>query len=120
MNIFEDDLTRLNFEDFIWVVFIGLGILNIVGDNLLKDYIKTNDKNKGDNANKLFLFILFVSLIIYIYFLVRNFNAYEKASKEDKELFGIKTFGSILLILGILCLIYFQYKQSDFIGTPAV
>lgn len=120
MSIFEDDLTRLNFEDFIWVIFIGLGILNIVGDNLLKDYINTNDKNKEESANKVFLFILFVSLIIYIYFFIRNFNAYEKASEEDKDLFGIKTFGSILLIIGILCLIYFQYKQSNFIGTPAV
>lgn len=118
MRIFDNDLTRLNFEDYIWIIFIGLGILNIVGDKYLKDYIKTNNKEDEKIANKIFLFILIISLLIYIYFFIRNIYAYEKCNEEEKELFFVKVFGSALVIGGIICLIYFQYNQNDFIGTP--
>lgn len=118
MSIFEDDLTRLNFEDYIWIIFIVLGILNIVGDKYLKNFLKTNNKEDENVANKIFLFILIISLLIYIYFFIRNVNAFEKSNDEEKELFFIKVFGSVLFIGGIICLIYFQYNQTDFIGTP--
>lgn len=118
MSIFDDDIKRLNFENFIWVVFIGLSILDIVGDEYLKKFIKTSDKNDEVVANKIFLFILIISFFIYFYFLIRNINAYERASDDEKNLFSIKVFGSILFIVGVICLIYFQYNQTDFIGTP--
>lgn len=120
MDIFNNDLERLNFEDFIWVIFIGLILLNIVGDNFQKEFIKTNNKNDESKANNIFLFVLLVTLFIYLYFFVRNFNALERASEENKKLFFIKLLGSSFLIAGIICLIYFQFKQVDFIGTPAL
>lgn len=118
MSIFDDDVIRLNFENFIWVVFIGLCLLDIVGDEYLKSFIKTNDKNDELVANKIFLFILVVSFFIYLYFLIRNIKAYENANEEEKRLFFVKVFGSVLFIVGALCLIYFQFKQTDFIGAP--
>ena len=118
MSIFDNDLNRLNFEDFIWVIFIGLSILNIIGDNYQKEFIETYNSEDENSANNIFLFVLWISLLIYIYFFIRNIKAYEKVSEEEKELFAIKVFGSILFIVGVICLIYFQYKQTNFIGTP--
>lgn len=118
MSIFDDDLGRLNLEDYIWVIFIGLSILNIFGDKYQKEFLKNNDKDSESVANKIFLFVLFVSFLIYIYFFVRNVNAFNRANDEEKELLSIKVFGSILFVVGIVCLIYFQSKQTNFIGTP--
>lgn len=119
MDILNDDLERLTFEDFIWILFIGLAILNIVGDQFLKEFIIKNDKNDETQANNIFLFVLIISLFIYIYFFIRNVNIFEKANEEEKKLLVVKVFGSALLIAGIILLIYFQVKQIDFIGTPA-
>lgn len=118
MSIFNDDLKRLDFENILWIVFIGLGILNIVADNYQKDFISSKNKYSENAANKIFLFILVISFIIYIYFLLRNFNAYERVSEKEKEIFGIKVFGSIFFVVGVLCLIYFQLNQTNFIGSP--
>lgn len=118
MSIFDDEMKRLDFENILWVIFIGLGILNIVADNYQKEFICSKNKLLENTANKVFLFILVVSFIIYIYFLIRNINAYERASNEEKEIFSIKVFGSIFFIVGVLCLIYFQANQTDFIGSP--
>ena len=120
MSIFDDDLKRLNLEDYIWIVFAILAFLNIVGDNLEKCFIRTNKKIYSDKASDIFMFILIISLIIYIYFFYRNYVFYIKANEKEKENLLIKLIGSSLLIGGVLCLIYFQYNQRDFIGTPAI
>lgn len=118
MSIFDNDVKRLDFENILWVVFIGLGMLNIVADNYQKEFICSKNKALENVANKIFLFILVISFIIYIYFFIRNINSYERASDEEKEIFSIKVFGSVFFIVGVLCLIYFQVNQTDFIGSP--
>ena len=120
MNILDDDLTRLNLEDILFIILIVAIIFNICGDQCQKNYIKNNDKNLENRANKFYLTALIITIVIYFYFLYRNYNAYKKSSYEDKKLFEIKLLGSALLIGGALCLIYFQVNESDFIGTPAI
>ena len=39
MSIFDDDIKRLNFEDYIWIIFAILAFLNIYGDKLQKEFI---------------------------------------------------------------------------------
>ena len=120
MNIFDYDIKRLNFEDYIWIIFAVLAFFNIYGDNLQKEFLKTNDKNYEKKANDVFLLVLIVGFFIYLYFFYRNYRIFLKTKEEDKRLFIIKLIGSALLISGSMCLIYFQYKQTDFIGTPGI
>ena len=42
-----------------------------------------------------------------------------RIAEEAKQLLTIKLVGSIFLVIGILCLIYFQLKDPKFIGIPA-
>ena len=37
----DEKIRRLNFEDFLLTIFICLSILNIIGDNYEKKYLKT-------------------------------------------------------------------------------
>lgn len=115
-----NEINRFNFEDFLLLVFIVLSIINIYGDYNEKEFIKTSDRKYKNKANVIFEITLFVTLFIYLYFFIRNYNAYQKAEEKDKKLFIIKLIGSGLLIAGIICLIYFQDKQTSFTGTPAL
>ena len=120
MSIFDDDIKRLNFEDYIWIIFAILAFLNIYGDWLQKEFLKTKKKLYENKANDVFLFVLIIGFFIYLYFFYRNYRAFLKVDEKDKELFIVKLIGSALLISGSICLIYFQYKQTDFIGTPGI
>lgn len=115
-----EEIKRLNFEDLLWVLFVFLSIANIFGDYNEKEFLKTNDPDFKTRANKIFEITLVVTFFIYIYFLVRNYHAYQNASLENKNLYLIKTLGSSFLIAGIVLLIYFQFKQSSFVGSPAI
>ena len=120
MSILDNDIKRLNFEDYIWIVFAILAFLNIYGDNLQKEFLKSNNKKYETKANDVFLFVLIIGFFIYLYFFYRNYRIFLKTKDEDKGLFIIKLIGSAFLISGSICLIYFQYKQTDFIGTPGI
>ena len=118
--MYNNEINRLNFENWLWILFIGLCIMNIYGDEEVKKYIETNDKVYENDSNKIFEITLIITSFIYIYFFVRNYNAYKKVSEDKKELYMIKLLGSSFLLAGIICLLYFQTRQSSFIGSPAL
>ena len=49
----------------------------------------------------------------------RHRHRYE-VNNEYKKLYSIKVFGTIFLIAGILCLLYFQYNETNFLNAPVV
>lgn len=116
----SSELSRLDFENFLWIVFIFLGIGNILGDISDQAYIKTKDQFFKENANKIFEITLTITFIIYIYFFIRNYAFYKRASEREKTDYFIKLLGSTLLLVGAICLIYFQFKEDSFEGSPAI
>lgn len=119
MSIFEDELKRLNFEDWIFIILIFSSITNIFGNKIQKEYVKRNDKKYMRLSNEVYLIALVISLFVYLYFTTRNYYFYKKANEITKNLFSTKLLGTIFLVIGILFLIYFQLKDPNFIGAPA-
>lgn len=115
-----NEIKRLNFENLLWIVFGILCFMNVYGDELEKEYVYTHSNVYEKDSNDVFTFTLFVTFFIYIYFFLRNSNSYKKASLEDKSLYQVKVLGSIFLIAGIICLIYFQMNNENFIGSPSL
>ena len=110
----NNEILRLNFEDFLWLIFVILSFLNIRGDCDDKKYIVNNCVFCKDEANHIFTFTLTVTLIIYFYFFVRNYKRYQMADPRQKEVYLVKVYGSLFLIVGVFCLLYFQKKQIYF------
>ena len=73
MDNSEQIVKRLSFENIIWVIFIIVSIIDIYGDELLKKSITNNNKELSYKADNLFLFVSLISILVYIYFLVRNY-----------------------------------------------
>ncbi len=113
-------LNELKIEDYIWIIFIALSVFNMIGDTLQKEYVNTKDPEYQKKANNIFTFTLLSTLFIYTYFFKRNYEALENISEERKKLFQINTLGTAFLIIGILCLLYFQVNNKNFIGTPSI
>jgi len=115
-NDIENTIKRLNFENFIWFLFIIISILDIYGDELIKKNLRYNDKKAIDRANKVFLGVIFVSVLIYIYFFIRNYSDYKKQHDKNHE---IRLIGSILILSGTICLLYFQLNNVTPNDSPS-
>lgn len=109
-NDIENTIKRLNFENFIWFLFIIISILDIYGDELIKKNLRYNDKKAIDRANKIFLAITVVSILIYLYFFNRNYSDYKKFHNKSYQ---IRFIGSIFILAGTLCLLYFQLTTTS-------
>ena len=109
----NDELERLNFEDYIWIIFIILSILNIVCNKYQKEYVISNNNMYEDIAKKISIFILIVLVFIYLYFFLRNYNMYTRKMDSIKDYDLIKLIGSLLFVIGTFCLLYFQVNSSD-------
>lgn len=115
-----NEIKRLDFENFLWILFAILATLNIIGDEKEEEYLLTNDINLQTRSDNIFKLTLVVTFFIYLYFLIRNWHFYEIADESQKQLYLVKLLGSSFLIAGIVCLIYFQFKESSFVGSPAL
>lgn len=76
MNM-NSEIFRLNFEDFLWSIFIILAVLNIQGDYDEKKYINSHNEIFRNESNSIFTLTLTITFFIYLYFLVRNYNFYK-------------------------------------------
>jgi len=106
-----NELRRIDFEDFVWGVFALLCIINIYGDYNEKEYLKRHDESFKTRSNYIFEITLISTFLIYIYFFIRNYKAYQKCSKEKKKLFLVKVLSSCFSLVASLCLIFVQTKQ---------
>lgn len=112
----EEMINRLSFENLIWVAFIIISILDIYGDELIKKNLRYHDQKALKRANRLFLGITIFTILIYIYFLARNYNDYKKYKNQNYE---IRLLGSIFILLGSICLLYFQINNNQPTDSPS-
>lgn len=120
METVQNEINRLNFEDWIFIFFIVASLLNIYGDNLLKKYLTKNDIEDKEKADEVFTIVIIISIFLYLYFVKRNFKFYIEGEEQEKNVLSIKLIGSLLLLAGAILLLIFQLKDSDIIAPPSV
>lgn len=122
MNSSNDVIKDLNRDEIFSLIFMILNVFTILGDEFLKKYYTYKNVKCYKNAKKLFLASLVITFFIYFYFIKKNkYNYYNKII-NNQESFPtlVRLIGSILLICGIVCLIYYQVNDNDVTGAIPV
>lgn len=83
-NIF-DEIKRLKFEDLLWIIFALLSMMNVYKDYNEEAFLETNNDYFKDKSNNILGMTLLITLLIYIYFFNRNYNAYKNANIGEKN-----------------------------------
>ena len=107
-------LKELYIDEWIWIIFIVLSLLNIFGDELKKDDVRLGSNNNDYLSRRIFTFTVFVSLIVYIYIANRNYRNLKIVVCQgmDTRLHELRLLGSILVVVGVLLFLYFQLNSS--------
>ncbi len=117
-NAFND----LRIDEMIWVIFIVLSILNIIGDECLIEYYSFSNDNKNKQAKDIFTISVFISLIIYLYLLYKRYNVYKnnKINNKDTMICGIRLFGTILVVVATILFLYCQLEDRKALNPSIV
>lgn len=106
-------IKRLRFENYIWVIYLVIALGNIWADELIIKSIEKHENKYDKLAKIIFLISLIVTLIIYVYFLNRNYNDYINSNEKNKKTYEIRFLGSIFVFVGTFCFLYFIIKMPS-------
>lgn len=111
----NNQITDLTKDEWIWIIFIALSILNIIGDEHEKSYLTNHKQNEEEKAKNIFTITVAISLLIYIYILHRNYTSYQnnKQNIENDYPTKVRLFGNLLVVIGVICLLYYQIKETN-------
>lgn len=117
-NVLEE-INNLKIDQSLSGIFIILSIATIIGDEFVEKYYLNNDKSAYRSAKKIFITSLIITLLIYLYFLKNSKDDYYEKIIKQEESFPhlIRLIGSILLVVGISCLLYFQITDDELTGV---
>ena len=117
MNDFYKDFEKIEIDNMIALIFIILSIINIIGDEEKKKYIKTNDERYNQNANRLFVLVQLVTTIVCVFFVYRNYN---NLKNENSSINEIRLIGSILIFVGSLLILITQTNDNSINNFPII
>lgn len=115
MNSYDNNkIKELRIDEWIWVIFIILSVLNIFGDECEKDCCINYDANKDSLAKKIFTFTVFVSLLIYCYLAYQRYSRVKLKHQYQQEssLDELRFFGSILVVIASIIFLYYQLETT--------
>ena len=102
-NLLNREIERINVENFIWLIYFFLIGYNIYSNYLEKKYLIDKDQEARKKIRMINETVLFISLIIYIYFLLLNWNdlANLKTTDSNKrvKLTTISFIASVLFVI---------------------
>lgn len=115
------EIEQIDFEKIVWIAVAISALLTLYADSLQKKYLLYNDINDQLTAKKIYFILLIVSITIYAYFSLRNYNDLEDYKNTDKEnLYNLRFIASLLFLIGALLLLYFQSNVDDSIGIETI
>jgi uncharacterized membrane protein len=117
MNIaFFKRIERIDTETFIWLIYLFIIGFNLYSNYLEKKYIQENDLKAQSDFRLINNEILFISLIIYVYFLYiswDNLQNTQNSNPHKQQLLKYQVIASVLFVLGGLLALYVSLNTSN-------
>lgn len=106
-----DRLRELQIDEIIWVIFITISIINIIGDEFEKKYCTTKNPSSLNTSKNIFTFTLFASLVVYCYIL---YTRVQKLNRNpNNPLTKQRLFASILVVVASIINLSCQIKDRQ-------
>jgi len=114
-NFDKERVDELLIDEWIWIAFIILSILNITGDEFEKKYCYYHEEKSKNTSKKIFTFTVFISFIIYNYLAYKNCNKYKKAliNNQDTNIITKRCIASILIVIASTLLLSAQLEDKN-------
>jgi 4-hydroxybenzoate polyprenyltransferase len=117
MNMaFFKRIERIDTETFIWLIYLFIIGFDLYSNYLEKKYLQKNDLKAQSEFRLINNEILFISLIIYGYFLYISWDNLQNVSKSNprkQQLLKYEVIASVLFVLGGLITLYVSVNISN-------
>ena len=109
-------LKQLKYEDFIWLIYIGIIILSWYSNSLERKYFIYNDLNSKEKYRKIMILIFSILVIVYLYFLKDSYSDLKNinpcSSSKTKNLIFLSFLGSLLIAISGFIFLYIAFQDE--------
>ena len=111
----NDRLRKLNIEDFIWIIYIGIIILSFYSNSLERKYFLYKSEGDKNKYRTIIILIFTILVFVYIYFLQDSLKSVLNLKKSDSENKKKLTYLSFIasLLITVAGFIYLYVAISD-------
>lgn len=110
-----NEIEELKIDEVIWIIFIFLSILNIIGDECKKEYcLNKNNINNDEIAKNIFTFTIFISSVVYIYISYKKYQRLKFSYQNKKNITITKKrfLASILVVIASIIYLSCQLEET--------
>ncbi len=105
-----DRIKKINIENFIWVIYIGIIMLSWYANSKEKKFILFDDQKSKKEYQNLMIFIFSILIVVYYYYTKDSYDDISKLNAEDTNKKVALTYASfigslLILISGAIFLI---------------
>lgn len=105
-----DRIKKINIENFIWVIYIGIIILSWYANSKEKKFILFDDQKSKKEYQNMMIFIFSILIVVYYYYTKDSYDDISKLNAEDTNKKVALTYASfigslLILISGVIFLI---------------
>ena len=115
MSIWDDEISVLDIENILNLIFILASLIEIEGNNKLKNKILNNIRPDGRNRQK-YLISNILMLFVFIAYVSRKYHNVLTLDKNDPEYKPSlsRLLGSIIIVIGEILVINYFLKTTRF------
>ena len=117
MNEKKELLKKIEIENIIWIIYIGIIFLRLYGNKFEKHYIIYNDNYSKEKYRKNTILIFSIAVIIYLYFFIDSYKDVSKLkitdSKKKKDLNQLSLLGTTLILISGIIFLYIAIVDKD-------
>jgi len=115
-----EGIKELSNDNILSAITIAVTIITIIGNNTYKKYYRTGLKKYIEDSRTFYLISLTIALGVYLIFEKSNYdNLKNKVMNSDNPTPAfVRLVGSVLIVIGTLCFIYYQLKEEYPGGGP--
>lgn len=112
----NERLEDIKFEDFVWIIYIGIIILSWYANSLERNYFTTNNGVSREKYRSIMIFIFIVLVTFYFLFLKDSYEDLQNLKPSDteqkKQLTFLSFIGSLLVFISGLLFLYVIIKDE--------
>ena len=117
----EERLKKINIENHIWIIYLGIIYLSFLANTYEKDYYINNNNFSKNIYRNLNIIIFIILILVYSYFELDSLKSFFNTNKSPKQykLDNLSLIATTLVLISGIIFLYILIEDKDLVEEIA-
>lgn len=117
----KERLQKIEIENNIWIIYLGIIFLSFLANSYEKDYFISNNTSSKNTYRKLNIIIFIILVLVYSYFELDSLKSFFNTNKSMKQykLDNLSLLATTLVLISGIIFLYILIEDEDLLEEIA-